>query len=89
VAGSTGEGPIVIVGGGAAAAFLLHQLAVADGPARPVVVVDPGRAVDVDAAPSLPLEQAAAPSAATTNNAGTKVRRRMRSPWTVATGRRP
>ncbi|QXC63325.1 FAD/NAD(P)-binding protein [Aquihabitans sp. G128] len=33
--------PVVIVGGGAAAAFLLHQLSADGAPRRPVVVVDP------------------------------------------------
>ncbi len=39
---AVGDGrPIVIVGGGAAATFLMHSLSRAGGEARPVVVVDP------------------------------------------------
>lgn len=36
-----GTGPIVVIGGGAAATFLLHAMATAGASARPVVVVEP------------------------------------------------
>ncbi len=38
-----GEGPVVVVGGGAAATFLAHSFDVRGGSERPIVVVDPAQ----------------------------------------------
>ena len=49
-----GTGPIVVIGGGAAATFLLHGFAADGGSTRPVVIVDPAERIGPGVAYSTP-----------------------------------